>query len=83
MTKHTPHFDALSLLPLRMALIAAEKETPARPPRPPRDPNEQLALQLIERIKHPGQISFTGLKIESPQPLFDERFPEMAGTHAR
>jgi len=83
MTKHTPHFDALSLLPLRIALIAAEKESPARPARQPRDPNEQLALQLIERIKHHRQISFTGLKIESPQSLFAERFSEMAGTHAR
>ena len=82
MTKHTLHSDALSLLPLRMAPIAAEKESPARPPRQPRDPNEQLALQLIERIKHPRQISFMGLKIESPQPLFAEQFPEMAGTHA-
>jgi len=83
MTKHTLHSDALSLLPLRFALIAADRESPVRPPRQPRDPNEQLALQLIERIKHHGQISFTGLKIESPQPLFAERFSEMAGTHAR
>jgi len=83
MTKHTPHFDALSLLPLRIALITAEKESPVRPPRQPRDPNEQLALQLIERIKHHGKVSFTGLKIESPRPLFAESFPEMAGTHAR
>jgi len=82
MTKHTPHSDALELLPLRFALIAADRESPARPPRPPRDPNEQLALQLIERIKYPGQVSFTGLKIKSPQPLFAEQLPEMAGTHA-
>ena len=83
MTKHTLHFDALNLLPLRIALIAAEKESPARPPCQLHDPNEQLALQLIERIKYPGQISFTGLRIESPEPLFVERLPEMAGTHAR
>jgi len=38
-----------SLLPLRMALIAAESGSPSRPPR--MDVNEQLALQLTERVK--------------------------------
>jgi hypothetical protein len=38
-----------SLLPLRMALIAAESGSPARPPRI--DANEQRALQLIENVK--------------------------------
>jgi hypothetical protein len=45
-----------SLLQLRMALIAAERESPARPRRV--DPNERLAVQLIARMqagtkKHP------------------------------
>ncbi|MEP7135698.1 MAG: hypothetical protein ABI904_12265 [Chloroflexota bacterium] len=38
-----------SLLPLRMALIAAESGSPSRPPR--MDVNEQRALQLIEKVK--------------------------------
>jgi len=38
-----------SLLPLRMALIVAERESPARPPRI--DANEQRAMQLIENVK--------------------------------
>ena len=38
-----------SLLPLRMALIAAESGSPARPPRI--DANEQRAMQLIENVK--------------------------------
>jgi hypothetical protein len=38
-----------SLLPLRMALIAAESGSPSRPPRI--DANEQRALQLIEQVK--------------------------------
>lgn len=38
-----------SLLPLRMALIAAEKESPSRPPCT--DPDQQRALQLIARMK--------------------------------
>jgi hypothetical protein len=38
-----------SLLPLRMALIAAVSESPACPPR--MDVNEQRAMQLIEKVK--------------------------------
>jgi len=41
-----------SLLPLRMALIAAESGVPPRPPRPPRmDSNEQRAILLIANVK--------------------------------
>jgi len=38
-----------SLLPLRMALIAAASESPACPPR--MDVNEQRAMQLIAKVK--------------------------------
>jgi len=38
-----------SLLSLRMALIAAESESPSRPPHI--DANEQRALQLIAKVK--------------------------------
>ena len=38
-----------SLLPLRMALIVAVSESPARPPR--MDANEQRTVQLIENVK--------------------------------
>ena len=38
-----------SLLPLRMALSLAESGSPSRPLR--LDVNEQLALQLIEKVK--------------------------------
>lgn len=38
-----------SLLPLRMALIAAESESPSRPPRI--DANEQRAVELIAKVK--------------------------------
>jgi hypothetical protein len=38
-----------SLLPLRMALIAAERESPASPRRV--DFNERLAMQLIARMQ--------------------------------
>jgi len=38
-----------SLLPLRMALIAAESGSPSRPPRT--DVNERLALHLIKKLK--------------------------------
>ena len=38
-----------SLLPLRMALALAEKESPSRPPHS--DVNEQNAVQLIANVK--------------------------------
>ena len=46
--KNTLHATHPSLLPLRMALIAAERESP---PSPLPDANEQLALKLIETMK--------------------------------
>ncbi len=46
--KNTLHSHP-SLLPLRMALIAAESGSPARPPRI--DANEQRAVQLIANVK--------------------------------
>ena len=46
--KNTLHAHP-SLLPLRMALVAAESGSPARPPR--MDTNEQRALQLIAQVK--------------------------------
>jgi len=49
--KNTLHFDALSLLPLKMALINAEKESPPRAPKRQLDMNEELALKLIRRMK--------------------------------
>ena len=73
---------ASSLLPLKMALTAAERESPSQPPRPLRDPNEQLAMQLIERIKQVHEILPGDLTIEPPQPIFAE-IQEMAGSHAR
>ncbi|MDL1910412.1 hypothetical protein FBQ81_06910 [Chloroflexi bacterium CFX6] len=38
-----------SLLPLRTALILAERESPSRPRRV--DPDERLAMQLIARMQ--------------------------------
>lgn len=89
MNKQTLHFDTAqrkrshpSLFPLRTALIAAESAVPARPPHSTRDPNELLALRLIEKIKHPEPMAFTGLQIESPQPLYSESILEMAVSNA-
>ncbi|HSG44298.1 MAG TPA: hypothetical protein VLA72_14205 [Anaerolineales bacterium] len=48
-TNHKTLHSHPSLLPLRAALIAAERESPASPPRV--DPNEQRALQLISKMK--------------------------------
>ena len=66
-----------------MTLIAAESATPARPTRlPARDANELLALQLIQKIKHPAPIMFAELQVESPQPVAHDVFLEMVNSHA-
>ncbi|GEM_PF-3343824 len=57
-----------SLFPLRMLLVAAEMESPARPPNPPRDPDEMLAKALIEKIRHPKPVWLGHEQIEIPQP---------------
>lgn len=62
-----------SLLPLRMALITAERESPARPRRV--DSNERLAMQLIARMQAEYKKVYPFL---TP----GERFHEMAGDHA-
>ena len=46
--KKTPFHSHPSLLPLRMALIAAESDSP---PCPRPDANERRALQLIANLK--------------------------------
>lgn len=61
------------LLPLRMALIAAERESPARPRR--LDPNERLALQLIARMQ-------AGYSRTLPFMVWREEPRGMAGGHA-
>lgn len=51
-----------SLLPLRKALIAAERESPSRPHRV--DVNERRALQLIARMQaeHKKVFPFVNMK---------------------
>ena len=73
---------ALSLLPLKLALTAAERESLAQPPRPPLDPNEPLAMQLIEKIKQVHSILPADLTIEPPRPIF-AAIQEMAGSDAQ
>lgn len=49
--KRTVRFETSSLLPLKLVLIEAEKDLPARAPKEPRDVNEELALKLIAAMK--------------------------------
>jgi hypothetical protein len=67
-----------SLLPLRMALIAAESEVPSRPSHS--DVNEQLAVQLIEKMKTAYKKPLTVLSWQDiPSPHgYSERVQEMA-----
>jgi hypothetical protein len=80
--KRTPQAQALGLIPLESALIAAEKLTPSRAPRLISDPDEELAAWLIDRIKRPQPASFAGMRIESPQPRVPASMLEMAGRDA-
>jgi hypothetical protein len=48
--KRTLRFETSSLLPLKLVLIEAEKELPARAPKE-HDVNEELALKLISQMK--------------------------------
>ena len=63
-----------SLLPLRAALILAERESPARPDRV--DSNERLAMQLIARMQ-------ARHKKVSPFLTSGERFRRLVVKHAR
>lgn len=71
-----------SLFPLQMKLFAAEIESPPQPPRIQTDPNEELALELIENIRHPKSAAIALFKIEAPQPAPSELTFEMAGRDA-
>lgn len=62
-----------SLIPLRVALIVAERESPARPLRI--DSNERLAMQLIARMQ-------SRYKKASPFLSPSERFRRLVGGHA-
>ena len=48
--KRTVRFETSSLLPLKLVLIEAEKELPARTPKESRDVDEELALKLIAEM---------------------------------
>ena len=48
--KRTVRFETSSLLPLKLVLIEAEKDLPARAPKE-HDVNEELALKLIAQMK--------------------------------
>ena len=67
-----------SLLPLRMALFAAERESPARPRRV--DSNERLAMQLIARMQARYKKAYPFV---TRQDAPCESVQEMAGDHGR
>ena len=48
--KRTVRFETSSLLPLKLVLIEAEKDLPARAPKE-HDLNEELALKLIAEMR--------------------------------
>jgi len=62
-----------SLLPLRVALTTAERESPSRPRRI--DTNERLAMQLIARMQSRYKKADPFLKVK-------EHVQKTAGSHA-
>ena len=80
--RRTLHSRTLNLLLLRMVLTTAEKDVPSQVPL--RDSNEQLAFELIQKIKAEYQAlnPFEGLAIEPPRPIFSGIVREMADSHA-
>ena len=83
-TKKNTFHSHPSLLPLRMALIAAESESPARPPQIQVDANEQRALQLIEKVKagYKRPLPFLKWTDIPSQYGFRNHVQEMTVTHA-
>jgi uncharacterized protein YbgA (DUF1722 family) len=72
-----------SLLPLRMALILAESESPARPSCV--DVHERYALQLIARMQaeYKKVLPFLNVLDVPEAQGFSENYQEMAAGHAR
>ena len=68
-----------SLLPLRAALIAAERDSPARPLRT--DPDQQRAMQLIAGMKteYRKPLPFTSWKDDETLNTF--RLQDVIGSH--
>ncbi len=59
--KRTVRFEPSSLLPLKLVLIEAEKDLPARAPKE-HDANEELALKLIAKMRMSLRGAFVATK---------------------
>ena len=71
--KRTVRFETSSLLPLKLVLIEAEKELPARTPKEQQDVNEELALKLIAEMRmslrrHLHRTAFGAVQVSNPHP---------------
>ena len=70
--KRTVRFETSSLLPLKLVLIEAEKDLPARVPKE-HDVNEVLALKLIAKMRmslrrHLHRTAFRAVQVSIPHP---------------
>ena len=77
--KRTVRFETSSLLPLKLVLIEAEKELPARTPKESRDVNEELALKLIAEMRmslrrHLHRNAFGAVQMSNPHPGIGDCF---------
>lgn len=63
--KRTVRFETSSLLPLKLVLIEAERDLPARTPKE-HDVDEELALKLIAQMKKEyGKIHVIARRVET------------------
>jgi hypothetical protein len=75
--KHANHFETSSLLPLKLALIEAAKESPPLPPTAQRDVNEELASKLIASMRN-NHIIARGVVFPMKQSPLNNEIPSLA-----
>ena len=78
--KRTVRFETSSLLPLKLVLIEAEKELPARTPKE-YDVNEELALKLIAQMKKSSFDSAAPLALAKYAPRTQSKHSTQQNSH--
>jgi len=79
--KRTVRFETSSLLPLKLVLIEAEKDLPARAPKE-HDVNEELALKLIAQMKKLSFDSATTFPLAEHAPQTQSKHSAQQNSHS-
>ena len=76
--KRTYHFETSSLLPLKLVLIEAEKESHLHESQKQKDVNEELALKLIASMKKKyRKVNVIARAIARSNPLVGEKIASL------